>query len=60
MQGNEVAEQARASSHGKGIPLRHNLWFLAIIAVGRRDDQRVRMEFLRSTALDVITKCDGM
>jgi hypothetical protein len=48
-QGNEVAEQARASSHGESIPLRHNLWFLAIIAAGRRDVQRVRMECLRST-----------
>jgi hypothetical protein len=42
---NGVAEQVRALSHGEGIPLRHNLWLLAIIAAGRRDVQRVRMKF---------------
>jgi hypothetical protein len=47
--GHEVAEQARASSHGGGIPMRDTLWFPAIIPVGRRDVQSERMEFLRRT-----------
>jgi hypothetical protein len=45
----EVAEQARVSSHGEGIPLRHKFWSLPIIAAERRDVQSLRMEFLRST-----------
>jgi hypothetical protein len=48
-EGNEVAEQARASNHGEGIPLRYTLWFPPIIAAGRRDVQSGRIEFLRRT-----------
>ncbi len=44
-----VAEQARVSSHGEGVPLRRKLWSLSIIAAERCDAQSVRMEFLRST-----------
>jgi hypothetical protein len=51
--GHEVAEQARASSHGEGIPLKYTLWFPPIIAAKRCDVQSVMMEFLRSTGREM-------
>jgi hypothetical protein len=51
----EVAEQARVSSHGEGIPLKHNLRSLPIIAAGGRDVQSLRMEYSGAQAQPAAT-----